>query len=581
MNREVYAHLLKTFGRKPGYWVGIAGTIVTSLLIRVYTVILIAQMTGKLVAGDIEGAKADVITFLAIYVFGIIISAVADLIAARSENDTYTKTIVDFYTKLVSKDMTFYRDHQTGYLTSLFRQHLDSGMQLVRLFRGNGMRMAVSLVAPVLVLFTINWKLGVASLAIILVQIGYIIWSSALANTYREKSHEIYRRVTAEVADTITNIVAFKSSGQESSGKTRIKALAQEENQSFWQRRMTTTMAEVPRGILTVVGMAATLFIVLLEAGTGQADSATVGLLVLTTTYIFQIVRNVGDIPGFILEHDDLVTKSQPTLKYLRDTDQTIADPAKPKKLSVNKGSIAITDVGFDYNSGKNKVTVFKNLNISIKGGERIGIVGLSGAGKSTLASLLVRFDDVKTGTIAIDGTDIRTVRQSDLRQKIAYVPQEPLLFHRSVRDNITYFKPHATNAEIERAAKAAHAHDFVTKLPDGYNTIVGERGVKLSGGQKQRIVIARAVLKNAPIIIFDEATSALDSESEHLIQQALPQIIGKHTAIVIAHRLSTIAGLDRIIVMHNGQVTEQGTHQQLLAQRGHYFTLWQKQTKH
>jgi ATP-binding cassette subfamily B protein len=206
-------------------------------------------------------------------------------------------------------------------------------------------------------------------------------------------------------------------------------------------------------------------------------------------------------------------------------------------------------------------------------------VVGLSGAGKSTLASLLLRFDEIDDGSIQIDGIDIRDVRQADLRQKIAYVPQEPLLFHRSIKENLQYIGNRPTSTKMIRAAKAAHAHEFISKLPRGYETLVGERGVKLSGGQKQRVVIARAILKDAPIMLFDEATSALDSESEKIIQQALPDIIGKRTAIVIAHRLSTVAGLDRIIVLHDGKIIEEGTHGQLLKLKGRYYSLWQKQT--
>jgi len=169
-------------------------------------------------------------------------------------------------------------------------------------------------------------------------------------------------------------------------------------------------------------------------------------------------------------------------------------------------------------------------------------------------------------------------VRQSELHQSIAYVPQEPLLFHNTIRENIAYFSEEATDKAIIRAAKAAHAHEFIEKLPNGYDTVVGERGVKLSGGQKQRVAIARAILKNARIMIVDEATSALDTESEKIIQAALPQIIGKQTAIVIAHRLSTIAGLERILVMHDGEIVESGSHDELLELKGRYYSLWQKQ---
>jgi ATP-binding cassette subfamily B protein len=301
---------------------------------------------------------------------------------------------------------------------------------------------------------------------------------------------------------------------------------------------------------------------------------------VLTITYMMNIFQSIATLPDLLTRHDDLITTLYPTLEYTQDIYETIKDPTKPNHLAIKKAAISINDVTFAYPDERgNTLPVFTGLNLHIKGGEQVGVVGLSGAGKSTLASLLMRFDDVTGGRITIDGTDIRAVRQTELRENIAYVPQEPLLFHRTIRENLQYFGKTASEADMVRAAKAAHAHDFINKLPHGYDTLVGERGIKLSGGQKQRVVIARAILKNAPIMLFDEATSALDSESEKIIQQALPKIIGKRTAIVIAHRLSTVAGLDRIIVMHDGAIAEQGTHRQLLDLRGRYYSLWQKQT--
>jgi ATP-binding cassette subfamily B protein len=297
---------------------------------------------------------------------------------------------------------------------------------------------------------------------------------------------------------------------------------------------------------------------------------------------MFQIVRNVGSLPELITRHDDLVTKLYPTLKYLGHEYAQVQDPSKPKTLRVEHGAIDIERIRFGYvlaHQQRAHVPIFRDFSLHIRGGEHVGIVGLSGVGKSTLANLLLRFDDVDGGSIKIDGMDIRDVRQSELRRHIAYVPQEPLLFHRTIRENITYCCDHADDAEVIHAAKVAHAHEFIDKLPDGYDTVVGERGMKLSGGQKQRIVIARAILKKAPIMLFDEATSALDSESEQIIQRALPRIIEKQTAIVIAHRLSTVAGLDRILVMHEGKIVESGTHTELLVQNGRYASLWEKQT--
>jgi ATP-binding cassette subfamily B protein len=216
---------------------------------------------------------------------------------------------------------------------------------------------------------------------------------------------------------------------------------------------------------------------------------------------------------------------------------------------------------------------------LRIKPGEKVGLVGPSGGGKTSLTGLLMRFMDVQEGKILIDGQDIANIRQADLRQRISYVPQEPLLFHRSLRENIRYGQLDASDKVIEGVAKLAHAHEFITQLPQGYNTLVGERGVKLSGGQRQRVAIARALLKNAPILVLDEATSALDSESELLIQDALWKLMENRTAIVIAHRLSTIQKMDRILVLEDGEIVEEGSHKELLSIDGTYARLWAHQS--
>jgi ATP-binding cassette subfamily B protein len=581
MNSAVYKHLLLTYGRRPSIWIGLVLELIRSIVLRVLQPLIMAQVAAHLAASDFGGVQRYILYFLICSVLGSLIGAAGDLISLRTENDQYGQLIMEYYRKLTGKDMAFYRDHQSGYLVSLFRQYLDSLLQLIRFIRGDAIRSGVSLVLPALVLLFINLRLGLIAMAVIALQLVYIVWASARVNVFRAQSHEIYRKVTGEVADIITNMTAYKSSGVERQARARMLALAREETRVFWDRRMRAIMYDLPRDILTAGGI--TLAFLVVATGTTNG-SASVGLIVLALMYMFQISRNVSDLPNLMAAHDDLITKAYPTLAYLGDDHETILDPPKPKELKLTKGAIELDDVWFSYpdHAGSSRIVpVFEGLTMSIHGGEQIGIVGLSGAGKSTLASLLLRFDDINRGAIRIDGADIREVRQSDLRRHIAYVPQEPLLFHRSIRENIAYFNTEATQQDIQRAAQAAHAHDFITRLPGGYDSLVGERGVKLSGGQKQRVVIARAILKNAPIMIFDEATSALDTESERIIQRALPEILGPHTAIVIAHRLSTIAGLDRILVMHHGAIVEEGTHAELLEAHGRYYSLWQKQAGH
>jgi ATP-binding cassette subfamily B protein len=259
----------------------------------------------------------------------------------------------------------------------------------------------------------------------------------------------------------------------------------------------------------------------------------------------------------------------------LIQTPHEIVDTPEATSLKVSTGSIAFNNVAFNYSEQK---ALFKNISVAIPGGQRVGLVGFSGSGKSTFVNLILRLFDVQGGSITIDDQDIRMVTQDSLRKNISYIPQEPLLFHRSVQENILYGRPDATYNEMIEAAQKAHAHDFILSLEKGYDTIVGERGIKLSGGQRQRIVIARAFLKNAPILILDEATSALDSETEKCVQASLEQLVENRTVIVVAHRLSTLLFMNRILIFDAGEIVEDGTHQELLGRGGRYARLWNAQ---
>ena len=287
------------------------------------------------------------------------------------------------------------------------------------------------------------------------------------------------------------------------------------------------------------------------------------------------MLSQAWNIPRIFRRFNQSLGDAKDAIQIL-DSKITVPNFSK-KQLKLQAVTIDFNHIYFQHKGSDD--AIFRNFNLHIKAGERIGLVGISGSGKSTLAKLLLRFSDIQKGEILIDGQNIKDVSQQSLRQHIAYVPQESSLFHRSIAENIAYAKPSAKKGEIIQAAKLANAHDFIQKLSHKYHTQVGERGAKLSGGERQRIAIARAILKNAPILILDEATSALDSKSESAIQAALDNLLQDRTSIVIAHRLSTIANLDRIVVLKGGKIIEQGSHNELLKKSGEYAKLWQKQS--
>jgi ATP-binding cassette subfamily B protein len=325
------------------------------------------------------------------------------------------------------------------------------------------------------------------------------------------------------------------------------------------------------------VQRAINLSVIIFSIWLAMRGYAAVGVVYLSLTYTSNIMRRLWDLSNTFRQLTRVFGDAHEMTQILMIAPE-VTDIEHPVPMTASEGAVTFKGATFGY--GEKTTPLFDNLNLQIAPGEKIGLVGPSGGGKTTITKLLLRFLDISSGTIEIDGQDIATVKQADLREHIAYVQQEPLLFHRSLAENIAYGKPDARMEEIIDASKKAHAHEFIEQLPQGYETLVGERGVKLSGGQRQRVAIARAMLKDAPLLVLDEATSALDSESEVLIQKALWKLMEGRTAIVIAHRLSTIQKMDRILVLDNGKIVEEGTHASLLThENGLYAKLWQHQS--
>jgi ATP-binding cassette subfamily B protein len=299
-----------------------------------------------------------------------------------------------------------------------------------------------------------------------------------------------------------------------------------------------------------------------------QQGLISVGDFVLIFSYFILIADRLGGLHNSIKRFIEAMSDAQDTISVM-NTPLLVVDSANAKRLEVTDGALSLSHVSFSY---KKDMPLLQDFTLHLGAREKVALVGTSGAGKSTITKLLLRLYDVTDGAITIDGVDIRAVTQESLRNAIAFVPQEPLLFHRTLRENIRYGRSGATDEEVEEAARKAFCHEFILKTPNGYDTLVGERGVKLSGGERQRVAIARAILKNAPLLILDEATASLDSESEHLIQEALVELMKDKTVIAIAHRLSTIMHMDRIVVVENGAVALTGTHRELMDHEGNIY---------
>lgn len=417
--------------------------------------------------------------------------------------------------------------------------------------------------------------MAIAVLAVVVVTLAMSVQDSKRRGKIRLKRRSTQNRMIAHFSDTIVNANAVKTFAREDSENTSHNTIAHK----LLTIRMRDWAWSVRSGSIRM-GVLLGLEIVLIAviAHVYSSDPSTLGVGIFAFAYTTTLITRLFDITNLMLIVEEaFLDASSMTRVFLQDIE--VADKSDATELIVTDSVIALRDVDFSYPDNSSNDAVFDKLSLTIMSGQKVGVVGPSGGGKSTLTRLLLRFEDVNDGSIKIDGQDVRDVTQHSLRTQIAYVPQEPLLFHRSIFENIAYGKPQATITEVKRAAQLAYADTFIEQLPNSYDTIVGERGVKLSGGQRQRVAIARAILKDAPILILDEATSALDSESEVYIQKALAELMKGRTTIVIAHRLSTIQKLDRIIVLDEGKIKEDGSHKDLLQANRLYAKLWAHQS--
>lgn len=428
----------------------------------------------------------------------------------------------------------------------------------------------VTLVVAVFLISTVHVYLGAVYIVLIMMLIALNIFLVSKRNPYVVAASEASSALSGVGVDMLTNIGAVRQYAKEKDELSYVGTFIEDKRIKQIREWRLGEWSLLLNGVLII---AAFCVIIALIAKLFARGDASVGDVVLVVSMVAQsawILEFIGLSMGSVVR----------TYGEIREGLQDIAKPYEitdvkdAQDLVVHKGAVSFEGVSFAYENQK----VFESLNLHIAPGERVGLVGTSGAGKTTLVSLLLRQHDILGGAISIDGQNIAEITQGSLRTAIAVVPQDSQLFHRSIKENITYGKSDATDEEIANAARMAYAEEFIDVLPEKYDTLVGERGVKLSGGQRQRVVIARAILKNAPILVLDEATSALDSASEVVIQKALHTLMEGKTVIAIAHRLSTLREMDRIVVLGKGSVVESGTHDELVKQGGVYAGLWAHQ---
>ena len=404
--------------------------------------------------------------------------------------------------------------------------------------------------------------------------VGYVIASYLLAMRCREyaKAFAAARStVSGKIVDAVTNVMNSKLFARNEHERLYLTRYLDQEvaaaRRTFW-------FMERMRWFQFVATLSLQVGMIAYAARLWMDGAISVGSFAMVATLLLLVINDIRNLSRRFLEFFEYVGNITDGVGVIIRPHEVV-DAPDARELVLTRGEIRFEDVHFTYAGG---TQVFRGLNLTIHPGQRVGLVGFSGSGKSTFLNLVLRLFDIQRGRILIDGQDVREVTQDSLRRAVSMIAQEPMLFHRTLLDHVRYGSLDATDAEVQDAARRAHAHEFIVSLPEGYDSLVGERGVRLSGGQRQRIAIARALLKDAPIFMLDEATSSLDSVTERLIQDSMATLMEGRTAIVIAHRLSTIAHLDRIVVFHAGEVVEDGTHDELLAQNGHYARMWRMQ---
>ncbi len=497
-----------------------------------------------------------------------------DAVFAAVQQRAVRRVALRTFRHLHGLSLRFHLDRQTGGLA----RAIERGTQGITLV----LRLAVFNIIPTLLEVAMvtailwrmfDWQIALTTFSVVAIYLGFTIGFSELRVRVRRRMNESDSEAQTRAIDSLLNYETVKYFGNEAHEAARFDASLARYERAAVKSQVTLNLLNLGQALIISAGLAA---VMLLAADGVHAGSMTVGKFVLVNTYLMQLYQPLNFL-GFVYREikQGLVDMEQMFSLMAVPTD--VADRPDAVTLAHPRGAVAFEDVRFGYRPDH---PILRGVTFSVPPGRSLAIVGPTGAGKSTIARLLFRFYDVTGGRITFDGHDLRDISQASLRAAIAVVPQDTVLFNDTIRYNIAYGRPGATDDEVEHAARLAQVHDFVMRLPEGYATRVGERGLKLSGGEKQRVAIARAMLKNPTLLILDEATSALDTRTEADIQSALRAIARDRTTITIAHRLSTITDADEIVVLEAGRVAERGSHAELLARSGLYARMWALQAE-
>jgi subfamily B ATP-binding cassette protein MsbA len=534
---------------------------------------LVSRMLDASIFEQGNLAQIDRYTLLLVLVFAgqALFSGLQNYLFARSGEGVVADLRRHLFSHLLSLSPRFFENHKTGDITSRLTSDVATVQGVVSTALVQLFTTPLMFAATLTILFWTNWKLSSFILAVVPVVILVAIVLGRMIRRLSKAFQDKVAEANARAEESIGGIRVVQSFTAEKLEAERYSQLIGESYRTALRRALVSSGLS---GVVFFTIFSALGLIFWYGGRLVSLGEITPGQLVSFILYAFNVAASVGTLAGIWSQVQSALGASSRIFELL-DTPSDLKEPEGPYPLAAVRGEVRLEDVHFAYDE---RGEILRGVNLTAPPGQVVALVGPSGAGKSTLIALIPRFYDVTRGRITLDEVDIRQLRLVDLRRQIALVPQETLLFSGSIEENIRYGNPQASQAEVVEAAKAANAHGFIMEFPQGYQTLVGERGVKLSGGQRQRIAIARALLKNPRILILDEATSSLDSESEALVQEALDKLMQGRTTFVIAHRLSTVRNADQIVVLDKGQIVQQGTHEELLAQGGLYKDLYELQ---